>query len=311
MRASKPPDPARRRTLQLLGGALLGAAVPARSANAAVIARRPIPRSGELLPAIGMGSWITFNVAPFTSAREQRVEVLRAFFGNGGTLIDSSPMYGLSEATIGHCLEQLEYPSTLFSATKVWIVSRLAGIGQMNASAALWGVPRFDLMQIHNMVDWETHLQTLREWRADGRVRYIGITTSHGRRHEAMEAVIKQQGDFDFVQFSYSLGDREAERRLLPAAAANGKAVIVNRPFRTGELIEQVRGRPLPPWAGEIGCRTWPQFLLKFVISHPAVTCAIPATSRVDHMHENMQALTGPLPDAAMRRRMIEYFERG
>ena len=296
----------------MLGGALVGAAVPsARSANADAVARKPIPRSGELLPAVGMGSWITFNVAPFTDAREQRVEVLRAFFEAGGALIDSSPMYGLSEATIGHCLQRLGYPPALFSATKVWILSRLAGVGQMKASAALWGVPRFDLMQIHNMVDWETHLETLREWRAYDRVRYIGITTSHGRRHEEMQAVIEQQDAVDFVQFSYSLGDREAERRLLPAAAANGKGVIINRPFRTGELIEQVRGRPLPPWAGEIGCRTWPQFLLKFVISHPAVTCVIPATSRIDHMRENMQALSGPLPDAALRRRMIRYFEGG
>ncbi|MEL7450772.1 MAG: aldo/keto reductase [Pseudomonadota bacterium] len=267
-----------------------------------------IPGHELRLPSIGMGTWITFNVPPFTAARENCVDVLRAFFDAGGTLVDSSPMYGLAEAVVGHCLEQLG-DTPLFSATKVWTPTRLAGVAQMNLSESLWGVERFDLMQIHNMVDWETHLETLREWRAEKRLRFIGITTSHGRRHSAMEKVIENEDAIDFVQFTYNVSDREAERRLLPAALANGKAVIINRPFRTGGLFDRVGAAPLPEWAAEVGCATWSQFFLKFVTSHPAVTCAIPATSRVDHMRENMVALTGPVPDAAMRRRMADYFD--
>lgn len=303
-------DRARRRLLQGLGSFALGFPPPfagAQNADAPIL--KSIPATGERLPAIGMGSWITFNVAPLTEAREQRVEVLRTFFEHGGHLVDSSPMYGLSEATIGYALEKIGGTPPLFSATKVWILTKLAGIAQMNASAALWDLEGFDLMQIHNMLDWESHLETLVEWKAQKRIRYMGITTSHGRRHSAMESVIEQQKAFDFVQFSYNIADRKAEKRLLPAAAEHGKAVIINRPFRTGELFEKVRGEPLPDWAAEIGCATWAQFFLKFVISHPAVTCAIPATSRVDHMIDNMQALRGPLPDAAMRRRMVDYFE--
>jgi aryl-alcohol dehydrogenase-like predicted oxidoreductase len=163
-------------------------------------------------------------------------------------------------------------------------------------------------MQVHNMLDWEAHLRTLTAWKAEGRIRYIGITTSHGRRHDAMLEVIERRPEFDFVQFSYSIADREAERRLLPAAAERGKAVIINRPFRTGELFERVQGKPLPPWAAEIGCDTWAQYFLKFVVSHPAVTCAIPATSRVDHLVENMQALRGEFPDAVLRERMARHF---
>lgn len=296
----------RRRALK--GLAALGAAslFPVAGAAAPALHRKPIPGTTVTLPALGMGTWITFNVPPLSAARRERVDVLRAFFAAGGQLVDSSPMYGLAEAVVGHCLERLDAPP-LFAATKVWTPTRLAGVAQMKLSQSLWGVERFDLMQVHNMVDWESHLDTLREWREAGRLRFLGITTSHGRRHAAMERVIESEPDFDVVQFTYNIGDREAERRLLPAAAANGKAVIVNRPFRRGALIERLTGKALPPWATEIGCATWPQFLLKFVTSHPAVTCAIPATSRVDHMVENMAALTGPVPDAALRRRMVEY----
>ena len=277
---------------------------------AAPVVLKSFPGSGETLPAIGMGTWLTFNVAPYTAAREQRVEVLRAFFAAGGRLVDSSPMYGLAEAAVGYCREKLGGTPALFSATKVWTPTRLAGIAQMNLSAKLWGLERFDLMQVHNMVDWETHLETLKEWKAQGRVRYLGITTSHGRRHDEMLEVIERQPAFDAVQFSYSVGDREAEKRLLPAAAAQRKAVIVNRPFRTGHLFERVQGKPVPAWTAELGCRTWAQFFLKFVISHPAVTCAIPATSSVEHMRENMEALRGPLPDPGQRQRMVDDFER-
>ena len=302
----------RRGVLQGVAGLAAAAALGPRALAGATraIHLKKIPGTGEAIPAVGMGTWLTFNVAPYTEARTQRVEVLRAFFETGGRVVDSSPMYGLAEGAVGHCREKLGGAPQLFAATKVWVPTRIAGIAQMNLSFKLWGLQRFDLMQVHNLLDWEAHLPTLKEWKADKRLRYLGITTSHGRRHDEMLDVIERQPAFDFVQFSYSIGDREAEERLLPAAAARGKAVLINRPFRTGELFERVQGKPLPPWAGEIGCTAWSQFFLKFVISHPAVTCAIPATSSVEHMRENMEALAGPLPDAAQRRHMAEYFEQ-
>jgi len=253
-----------------------------------------------------MGSWITFDVGDDKAARAERVRVLQAFFDGGGAVVDSSPMYLSSQEVIGHCLAQIANKGALFAATKVWTPGKQMGIGQMEGSRNLWGVERFDLLQIHNMLDWETHLETLLDWKQQGRVRYIGITTSHGRRHDDMEAVMKTQ-PFDFVQFTYNIMDREAEDRLLPLAAERGIAVIVNRPFRRGDLIARLGGKPLPDWAAEIGCTGWPQFLLKFAVSHPAVTCAIPATSRVEHMRENMGAAVGPLPDTAMRARMIDF----
>jgi diketogulonate reductase-like aldo/keto reductase len=270
---------------------------------------RSIPVSGNNIPVIGMGSWITFDVGNDSKALATRVEVLRTFFERGGTLIDSSPMYGSSEATIGHCLNALDRQEAVFAATKVWTWGKSGGIAQMKASRELWGVPRFELMQIHNMVDWGTHYPTLRDWKEQGRIRYIGITTSHGRRHEQLEYALNKV-PFDFVQFTYNIADREAESRLLPLATDLGVGVIINRPFRRGSLFDAVSGKPLPEWADEIGCANWAQFFLKFIVSHPAVTCAIPATSRVDHMQENMGALRGPLPDAALRRRMVDYFER-
>jgi diketogulonate reductase-like aldo/keto reductase len=279
-----------------------------RVVAAEAIQTKPIPSTGEPLPVIGMGSWITFDVGDDKEARAERVKVLQAFFDGGGAVVDSSPMYLSSQEVIGHCLAQISDKQSLFAATKVWILGKQLGIGQMEGSQNLWGVDRFDLLQIHNMLDWETHLETLLERKAQGRVRYVGITTSHGRRHEDMEAVMRSQ-PFDFVQFTYNILDREAEDRLLPLAAERGIAVIVNRPFRRGDLIDRFGGKPLPAWAEEIGCANWAQFLLKFAVSHPAVTCAIPATSRVDHMQENMGAALGPLPDAAMRGRMIGYVE--
>jgi diketogulonate reductase-like aldo/keto reductase len=236
------------------------------------------------------------------------VKVLQTFFDLGGGLIDSSPMYGSSEEVIGHCLARISNKGSLFAATKVWTVLRALGIRQMNASRELWGVERFDLMQIHNLLDWSTHIETLMEWKAEGRIRTIGMTTSHGERHEALAKAMAEQ-PLDVVQFTYNILDREAERRLLPLAAERKLAVIVNRPFRQGALIDALKRHKLPEWAGEIDCANWAQFLLKFIVSHPAVTCAIPATSRVDHMRENMGALHGRPPDQAMRERMIRYVE--
>lgn len=300
----------RRALLRSLG--ILGVAIPLRR-NIAFAASQPlvaklIPVTGEAIPAIGMGSWITFSVGNDRALRAERVAVLQAFFDSGGALIDSSPMYGSSEEVIGHALAQLENKRSLFSATKVWTPLRWHGVRQMRESERLWGVPRFDLMQIHNMLGWEGHLETLREWKAEGRVRYIGITTSHGRRHEALERVMAEQ-PFDFVQFTYNVLDREAERRLLPLAAERGLAVIVNRPFRRGELFDLFERHSLPEWASEFDGANWAQFFLKFIVSHPAVTCAIPATSRVDHMLENMGAGYGRLPNPELRQRMVRYVE--
>jgi len=295
---------------QLAGLCALGCLAPGSALGSA---RQPItkaiPSTGERLPVIGMGSWITFDVGEDAKALAVRTQVLQAFFDNGGAMIDSSPMYGTSEETIGHCLKRIGEKDRLFAATKVWTPGRWFGIKQMERSLSLWGLDRFALMQVHNMVDWETHLETLRQWKAEGRIRYIGITTSHGRRHEEMARVMAEEPDFDFVQFTYNILDREAERRLLPLAAEQGLAVIINRPFRRGALFDYVKDKPLPVWAGEIDCENWAQFFLKFIVSHPSVTCAIPATSRVDHMFENMGAGFGRLPDASMRKRMIQYFE--
>jgi diketogulonate reductase-like aldo/keto reductase len=272
------------------------------------ILTRPIPGTGERVPVIGMGSWITFNVGEDEDLRNQRTEVLQTFFDQGGGVIDSSPMYGSSEEVIGYGLARIENTGTLFSATKVWTPFGWLGEGQMADSRDLWGVEQFDLMQIHNLVNWEGHLETLRDDKAAGRLRYIGITTSHGRRHDEFEQVMASQ-PLDAVQFTYNILDREAESRLLPLAAERGLAVIVNRPFRRGELFHLFEHQPLPEWAGEFDASNWAQFFLKFIVSHPAVTCAIPATSRIDHMQENMGALHGRLPDPAMRERMIRYVE--
>jgi aryl-alcohol dehydrogenase-like predicted oxidoreductase len=297
----------RRRFLRGLAGfGLLGFAPSGRAVTQATH-RRAIPASGEQLPVIGMGSWLTFDVGDDPAGRARRVEVLRAFFDHGGGLIDSSPMYGSSQEVIGHCLREIHNKATLFAATKVWTPGRWLGIRQMQSAETLWGVKRFDLMQIHNMLDWETHLETLKQWKAEGRIRYLGITTSHGRRHEALEQALTRER-FDFVQFTYNVVDREAEARLLPLAAERGIAVIINRPFQGGSLFGKVQGKPLPAFAREMDCANWAQFFLKFIVSHPAVTCAIPATARVEHMRENMRAGMGRLPDAALRERMARHF---
>ena len=280
---------------------------PALAAEAGFLTRA-IPASGEPIPQIGMGTWITFNVGSDEALRAQRAEVLRAFFEAGGSMVDSSPMYGSAEEVVGDCLERIGGRDRLFSATKVWTVSKWLGVGQMEDSERLWGENQFDLMQIHNLLDWEAHLETLSEWKAQGRLRYTGITTSHGRRHDELAEIIVQQ-PFDFIQLTYNVRDREVEERLLPLAMDHGRAVIVNRPFRRGELPQQLERHALPGWAAEIGCTTWAQVLLKFVISHPAVTCAIPATSKLEHMRENMAACRGPLPDAALRKRIIADIE--
>jgi diketogulonate reductase-like aldo/keto reductase len=233
---------------------------------------------------------------------------MRAFFREGGRVIDSSPMYGSSQSVVGYGLEKLGRPQGVFSADKVWISSGSRGPEQVEESRAQWGIRRFDLLQVHNLLAWEEHLPTLLAMKAEGRVRYVGITTSEGRRHGELEKIMASR-PIDFVQVTYNVLDREVEDRILPLARDRGIAVIVNRPFREGALIREVERHPLPAFASEIGARNWAQFLLKFIAAHPAVTCAIPATSKVAHVVENMGAASGTLPDAAMRRRMIAQVE--
>jgi diketogulonate reductase-like aldo/keto reductase len=231
---------------------------------------------------------------------------MAAFFEAGGRMIDSSPMYGSSQPVIGYGLKRLGRPKALFSAEKVWTSSGENGPAQIERSRRFWGVERFDLLQIHNLLAWEAHLAMLLDMKAAGKLRYVGITTSEGRRHDLFEEVMRSQ-PLDFVQFTYNILDREVEERLLPLAAERGMAVIVNRPFQRGALTQRLEGEPLPEWANEIGASSWAQFILKFILSHPAVTVAIPATSRVDHVRENLAAASGPLPDAALRERMAAY----
>jgi diketogulonate reductase-like aldo/keto reductase len=276
--------------------------------SATAVATRPIPSTGESVPLVGLGSWITFNVGNDPVAREACAEVMRAFFGAGGRMIDSSPMYGSSQAVIGHGLARIGRAAPVFAADKVWISSGARGPGQIEASRRLWNVPRFDLLQIHNLLAWEEHLPTLFAIKAAGGLRYVGITTSEGRRHRDIESIMRSQ-PIDFVQISYNLLDREVEERILPLARERGIAVIANRPFRVGALLRGLQRHALPPWAAEIGCDGWAQFALKFIVSHPAVTCAIPATSSVAHVRQNMGAALGLLPDAAMRRRMAAHVE--
>ncbi len=297
----------------VLAGGLAGAAVsllglPVSGAASPVKLSKPIPSTGEAVPAVGMGTWITFNVGPVPALLAQRAEVLRRFFLHGGGMIDSSPMYGTAEAVLGTCFQRLGDTPGLFSASKVWTRSADEGPTQLSDSFRLWGIDRFSLMQVHNLVNWEAHLPMLAERKRDGGIRYLGLTTSHGSRHAEMAQVMKEDA-VEFVQLTYNTLDREAENRLLPMAADMGKAVIANRPFRRGALPDALRGKPLPDWSREFGIENWPQYLLKFIISHPAITCAIPATSKVEHMEENMRAMEGPVPDAAMRRRMIDYVE--
>ncbi len=271
-------------------------------------ATKPIPSSGERVPVVGLGSWITFNVGDDPELQDECAAVMRAFFGEGGRLIDSSPMYGSSQAVIGYGLAKLGRPPMLFSADKVWISSGSRGPEQIEHSRALWGVRRFDLLQVHNLLAWEDHLATLFAMKAEGRVRYVGITTSEGRRHGEVAKIIAGQ-PIDFVQVTYNVLDREVEERILPLAQERGVAVITNRPFRQGALIRQLERHSLPAWASGVGAATWAQFILKFIVSHPAITCAIPATSKVAHVVENMGAAAGPLPDASLRRRMAAYVE--
>lgn len=289
---------------------LPGSACQARDAerpmeNRLPIITRKIPSSGESLPVIGLGTWQTFDTGSSTAERQPLEEVLSLFVKLGGRVIDSSPMYGRSETVVGEIATKLKLNDALFLATKVWTTGKDAGIKQMENSLAQLQTRRIDLMQVHNLVDVHTQLATLRDWKQQGRTRYLGITHYTSSAYADVARVLGSE-KLDFVQINYSILEREAEERILPLAAERGVAVIINRPLGGGGLFSRVRGQKLPDWAAEFDCRSWAQFFLKWVAAHPAVTCAIPATSNARHLEDNMQAATGRLPDAKMRQRMVE-----
>ena len=302
-------DPTRRAMLQALAGVpALALVTSANAITAGGLIERAIPSTGERLPAIGVGTWQTFDVGPDAAARRALKKVLVAFAKAGGRVVDSSPMYGSSESVTGDLVAELGLAPNLFFATKVWTSGRDEGIRQMETSFRRLRVQRMDLMQVHNLVDTAVHTKTLQDWKARGRIRYLGITHYTSSAYAEVERWLRT-GNYDFLQINYSLGERESAERLLPLAQEKKVAVIANRPFGEGALFSRVRGKALPGWAGEIGAATWAQFFLKWIISHPAITCAIPGTGKPGHMLDNLAAGTGALPDAAMRAKMSAYFD--
>ena len=298
----------RRVVLQGVASVAAATLLPASGRAAETSAcRRQVPSTGAEIPAVGIGSWITFNVGSDPVLLDRSTRVIAAFLGEGGGVIDSSPMYGSSQATIGYALAQLDAADSVFSADKIW-TSAADAPGQLAETGARWRTIRFDLLQVHNLIDWQANLELLFALKEAGQLGHVGITTSHGRRHDELERIMASQ-PVDFVQLTYNLADREAETRLLPLAMEKGIAVIVNRPFRRGSLIRHLDREPLPAMAAELGAASWAQVLLKFILGHPAVTCVIPATTQVDHVRENKGVVWGPLPDAAMRRELAAYFD--
>ena len=279
------------------------------SSSAAVpLIKRSIPRSGEQLPVLGLGTYIVLDVPPGAPELTELKEVLKTFAAGGARLIDSSPMYGRAEAVVGELVAAANLRESVFLATKVWTSGRDAGVRQMQDSLRLMRTQRIDLMQVHNLLDLATHTKTLNEWKAAGTLRYVGITHYHAGAYRELEKLLKTR-EYDFVQFNYSLAEREAEQRLLAVAAETGTAVIINRPFAQGELFGKVKGRDVPAWAAQFDCDSWAQFFLKYIIAHPAVTCVIPGTGKVRHMTDNLKAGAGRLPDERTRKRMVELIQ--
>lgn len=301
-------DMSRRNALRLLAGTFSGVCAPLcavpPSAAATPLLRRPIPSSGEQLPVVGLGTWQTFDVGPSASERAPLEKVLAEFSALGGTLIDSSPMYGRSEEVVGELATVLGLRRKLFIATKVWTHGKSEGVRQMKDSMQKLQAKPIDLMQVHNLVDVANHLATLRDWKRQGIVRYIGVTHYTASAHGEVARVVRSE-PLDFIQINYSVGERDAENALLPLAQERGVAVIINRPFAGGQILRRLRDKPLPGWADEIDCTSWPQLLLKYVIAHPAITCAIPATAKIEHLRDNMKAGQGRLPDEKLRARIV------
>jgi diketogulonate reductase-like aldo/keto reductase len=302
----------RRQAAKLMGAATTGVLLPIRASRAqranesSAMLTRAIPSSGEKIPVIGLGSWQVFDVDLTPGNEKQLADVLSSFVKLGGRVIDSSPMYGRSEQVIGTLAAKLSLTDKLFFATKVWTRGKQQGVESMQRSIARFQTKRIDLMQVHNLVDLDTQLATMREWKAQGRFRYIGITHSSTSAHPEVEKVLRKE-NLDFLQINYSIMERDADQRLLPLAQDRQVAVLANRPFGGGNLFSTVRARPLPEWAADFDCKSWAQFFLKWIVAHPAVTCAIPATGNPEHLQDNMQAGCGRLPDEKIRERMIEF----
>jgi len=305
----------RRQLLQFSAGLLASQSLQLRAGEVSAtlptlpLNQRPIPSSGELLPVMGMGTSRTFDTDGDEASLAALRAVLEAFFNGGGTAIDSSPMYGNAETRVGDVLRAMPDQPKIFAATKVWTTGRQQGIAQMEESARRMNVKQFDLIAVHNLQDWQTHIETLKQWKEQGKVRYIGITTSHGRDHAAFLDVMRKE-PLDFVQFSYNIEDRSAEQKLLPLAAERGIATMINRPYQRGALFNKSRGKALPAMAADLDVTSWGQFYLKFILAHPAVTSIIPATASVSHMTDNMRANFGRVPDAQQRAEMLRVFEQ-
>ena len=297
----------RRTWLKTATLAAAGVMTRAFAADAPLETRR-IPKSGEAIPVVGLGTWQVFDVAGNATGLAEARDALARFVALGGRVVDSSPMYGSSEAVLGDLAASLGVQDRLWVATKVWTTGREAGIRQMEDSMAKLRVARLDLMQVHNLVDADRHLATLADWKKAGRVRYVGVTHYHAGAYADVERYVAK-GDLDFLQINYSLAEREAAKRLLPLAAEKRTAVLVNRPFAEGALFSRVKGRPLPPWAAEIGCTSWAQLFLKWILGAPAVTCAIPGTRNARHVEDNLGAGRGPMPDATMRKRIEAHLD--
>jgi diketogulonate reductase-like aldo/keto reductase len=299
----------RREALKLLSGTTAGLLLPisTRAASeSSMMVTRTIPSSGEKLPVIGLGTWSVFDVDLTPANRPQLSEVLSLLVKHGGRVVDSSPMYGRAEGVVGQLAAELNLRKSLFIATKVWTKGTEAGIAQMERSMERFRTKQIDLMQVHNLSDVENQMSSLRQWKMKGRIRYTGITHSQARGFYDVERTMRSEKP-DFVQINYSLMEPEAAQRILPLAQELRMAVIINRPFGGGGLFGRVASKPLPPWAAEIGCRSWAQFFLKWIVAHPAVTCVIPATSKPQHMEDNMAGGVGRFPDAKMRRQMLEF----
>jgi diketogulonate reductase-like aldo/keto reductase len=312
MRADKVGQPARRQMLKNLAAAMIAFSLPEQGLSMTDVHEkmhtRLIPATREPLPVVGCGTYRTFDVGATPEQRAPLLEVLKVLFAAGGSVIDTSPMYGAAEHVVGDLLAQTQNRSRAFFATKVWTSGKQAGLDQINRSFELLQDRRIDLIQVHNLLDWKVQLSTLRDLKSAGRIRYIGITHYSASAFAEVESVLRSE-TLDFLQINYAMNDTAVERRILPLAADRGVAVIVNRPFGGGGLLGELRNRPLPSWAQEIDCQSWAQVLLKFVLSHPAVTCAIPGTGRPEHMLDNIGAGVGRMPDTALRARMIDYLK--
>jgi diketogulonate reductase-like aldo/keto reductase len=311
-RADQVDQPTRRQMLKNLAAAMIAFSLPEQGLSVTDVHEkmhtRLIPATREPLPVVGCGTYRTFDVGATPEQRAPLLEVLKVLFAAGGSVIDTSPMYGAAEHVVGDLLAQTQNRSRAFFATKVWTSGKRAGLDQINRSFELLQDRRIDLIQVHNLLDWKVQISTLRDLKSAGRIRYIGITHYSASAFAEVESVLRSE-TLDFLQINYAMNDTAVERRILPLAADRGVAVIVNRPFGGGGLLGELRNRPLPSWAQEIDCQSWAQVLLKFVLSHPAVTCAIPGTGRPEHMLDNIGAGFGRMPDTALRARMIDYLE--